>query len=112
MRRIVTLHASRVGVFARQWPAGPPVIELLHGRLPLNDRKILSVMLRMTTYASLAAGVLLHNTRVETTSCIEARCDLRVTLQALKHRLAAKLMAGCAVHRAGKGSVRLGERSG
>ena len=86
-------------MFAFEPIAGLPMIEFLW--IPLDERKVPSIVFGMTSCAFLAGSVLVHKEGVSATMGGDPCRDLGMTLQAPENCLAAsKLMASAALRSA------------
>ncbi len=93
----VTAITSKPGMFALQRVTRLAVIEAGGGGRPLDERKVLAVMLGVTLAAALARSGLQVVRSVQTTMRGEARGNLGVTLQAFQFAVAADLVTRGAV---------------
>lgn len=81
------------------------------GRLPVNNREILPVVLGMATHAVLVTGLTIHHGEVETLVGIEARRDIGVAVETLEALTAGpELVTGYALQGAIERRVRLRQR--
>ena len=105
----MTLVARQARVLAFECISGLLVIEGLD--VPLDERKIFSVVLGMTAGAILA-GARAHVIRsMKPLVRGQARCDLGVTFQALERGGSTEFMAGHTVGWTAQGLVRPGKRA-
>ena len=111
--RQVTLVAGQPRVLALQHVAGLAVIELVRTRVPLDQRKICAVVIRVTLHAFLAGARGNVIRAVQTLFCCHPRPDVGVATDALEYRLtAADLMTIRAVRQAIQKLVRSRQRAG
>ena len=81
--------------------------------IPLDDRKIFSVVVRVAAHATLTGARLKAIGGVEPAVCRDARGDLGMTFQTFEGWLSGrKLVTGCAVARAIQRLVRARQRPG
>lgn len=88
------------------------MIKLLPRRLPLDERKLLTIVVGVATGAGLAAGAFGHVAGVEAASGGNPAGDFAVTIQALERGLPAQAMTAGAVGCALQETVRAGEWAG
>lgn len=105
----VAAIACQTGMLALQDITSLLVIEGLE--VPLNQRKIKSVVLRVTTGALLAGCRVQVIGRVQAAPGAQAGCNLAVTVETLERRLAAKLVTGGALCGAVKRAMRTRKRA-
>lgn len=97
-------------VLAFQLESGEGMVEGF--RVPLDQGKILTVVIRVARGAALARSRLNVVRRVQPFVRCDARCNLRVALEALEYALAPESVASCAVRRTVQGLVRARQRPG
>ena len=113
VRRRVALFASDGRVLFYERISGQVMIELLERRLPMNEGKILAVVLEVAPHAVPAAGILHPEERVVALMRGQPVRDFLVAFQAFKSRCAgSELVAGVALGRAIEGLMRFGEGPG
>ena len=89
------------------------MIECLERRLPMNEGKILAVVLQVAAHAVPAVGILHRQKRVVALMLAETVRNFLVAFQALERRRAgSELVAGVALRRAVKRLMRFRERPG
>jgi hypothetical protein len=108
----VTAVTFQCRVFPGQGPIRLDVIKLLLRRLPLDEGKLLTIVLGVVTGAGLAAGALGHGAGVEAAPGGDRAGDFAVAVQALERGLPAEAMTACTVRRALQETVRAGEGAG
>lgn len=102
--RGMALLAGESRVFAFQLESGECMVEIF--RVPLDQRKVLTVMVRVASRTSLAGSGLNVVGGVQAFVCGNARGNLGMTLEALEYALASESVAGCAIRRTVQGLVR------
>ena len=113
MRRGMALLAGDGRVLFHQRISGLAMIELLERRFPMDERKILAVVLEVAAHAIPAVGILHPEKRVVALMRGQAVRNFLVAFEALERRRAgSELVAGIALGRAVEGLMRFGERSG
>lgn len=113
MRRGMAFLACDPRVLFHQGVSGQPMVELLNGRVPVDQRKILAIVFEVAAHAILAIGILHPQLRVIALFCRQAVCDFLVAFQAFEGwRAGAELVAGVALGRAVERLVGFGKRSG
>src|SRR5579859_2787043 len=95
--RRMALFAGQAGVLAFQWKPGLRMIEGF--RVPLNQRKILAVVVGVAGGAALTRSRLNVVGGVKSLMRRHARCDFRMALQTLEHALAPEGVASRAIRR-------------
>jgi hypothetical protein len=91
--RGVAFVAGEPQVLAVKRPARLAMVKFLLRWLPFDQRKFLSVMLRMTFGAVLTGRAFWNHFRVEPPAFIDSRGDFAVALEATKDLVSTSLMA-------------------
>lgn len=104
MRGGMALLADDGRVFFHERVSGLAMIELLERRFPMNERKILAVVLKMAAHAITTVGILHPQQRVVALMRRQTVRDFLVAIQTLKRRRAGtELVAAVALGRAVQG---------
>jgi hypothetical protein len=113
MRRRMALLARHGRVLFYQWISGLAMIELLERRLPMNERKILAIVLEVAPHTVPAIGILHPEKRVIALMRGQTVGYFLMAFQALERwRAGSELVTRVALRRAIEGLVRFRERSG
>jgi hypothetical protein len=109
----MALLARDTGMLIHQRIAGQPMVELLEGRIPVNERKIYAVMFEVAPHALTAVGILHAKLRVESPMGCQPLRDLFMAVEAFECWCARpELVAGRALRSAAQILMRLGEGAG
>jgi hypothetical protein len=113
VRRCMALLARDGRVLFHEWISGLAMIELLEGRLPMDQRKIRAIVLEVAPHAVPAIRILHPEKRVVALMDGQAVRNFLMAFQTLERRCAgSELVAGVALGRAIEGLVRFRERAG
>src|SRR3984957_8977020 len=109
----MALLAGDARMLVHEWISCLSMIELLERRLPMDQRKILTIVFEVAAYAITAVGILHPEKRVVALMRRQAVRNFLVTFEAFERgRAGTELVASVALGRAAEGLVRFGERSG
>lgn len=89
----------------------PGLLVIKRPRIPLDQREVLAVVLRVAARALLARTGRDVISGVEALSIRHSGCDLAMTVKTFELRLASQLMASGAISRSIQGLVRPGKRA-